>query len=202
MKCLKKIFLGGLLLINLSIQAVEPYSSVRNLPATPYFVQDAYIIYDLISSHNAGIIVDVGSHDGSVARFIAQQASNLPSLNKIYSINSWISCDSSEKHLFQHFLSNVKQENTEDLIIPIRMTSNEAAWGLNIQADFIYLDGAHDKDNIFRDILAWYPHLADGGILGGNNWHENSVGVTQAAESLNLNLRLNNNTWYFEKSTL
>lgn len=204
MKWLNSVFMIGLLLVNLSIYADQPYSSIRNLPATPYFVQDGYILYDLISTHNAGIIVDVESQDGSVARYIAQQASHLPSLNRIYSVNGWTSCDKSKQHLFQRFLSNVKQENTAELIIPIRMTSNEAAWALDVQADFISLVGANDKDIIYRDILAWYPHLANGGVLCGNNWYENSVeiGVTKAAESLGLNLKLNNNVWYFEKNAI
>lgn len=123
----------------------------------------------MISSHNAAIIIDVESQEGGVARYIAQQASNLPSLSKIYSVNDWASYDPSNKHLFQSFLSNVKQENTQDLIIPIRMNSNEAAWGLNIKADFISLVGANDEDIIYKDILAWYPHLTDGGIICRNN---------------------------------
>lgn len=204
MKSFYNMLMGGLLLLSLAAHADEPYSSIRNLPPTPYFVQDAYVYYDLISSRNAAVIVDVESQDGGVARFIAQQASSLPSLNKIYSINGWTSCDASKKHLFQLFLSNVKQENSDSLIIPIRMNSSDAAWGLNIKADFISLVGANDKDIIYRDILAWYPHLADGGVICGNNWHESSVeiGVTKAAESLDLNLKLYNNVWYFEKNAL
>lgn len=183
-------------------QYPEPYESVRNLPATPYYVQDAYIYYDLIHSRNLNVIVDVESHEGGVARFIAQQANNLPSLTKIYCINAWNDCGS-QKRLFHRFLSNVKQENTANLITPIRMNSHDAAAALNISADFISLVGGNSAEEIYKDILAWYPHLSEGGILCGNNWYENSVelGVTKAATALNLTLKLNNNVWYFEKNT-
>lgn len=47
--------------------------------------------------------------------------------------------------MFHRILSNVKQEGTAELIIPIRMNSQDAAIGLNIQADFISLVGANDE---------------------------------------------------------
>lgn len=205
MKFLNTFFVAGMLLANLTIYAdvPQPYSSINNLTPTPYYVQDGYVFYSLIQSHNAAVIIDVESQDGSVARYIAQQASNLPFLTKIYSVNGWTSFDPSNKHLYQRFLSNVKQENTTNLIVPIRMNSNDAALALNIKADFISLVGANDKDIIFKDILAWYPHLADGGVLCGNNWNESSIdiGVTRAAEALDLTIKINDNVWYFEKSS-
>lgn len=205
MKYLKEIFIAGLMLANLSIYAQfpQPYESIRDLPPVPYYVQDGYIYFSLIESHKAAIIVDVESQDGSVARYIAQQANNLPSISAIYSINSWTACDLSQKHLFQRFLSNVKQENTAELITPIRMTSEEAALALNIKADFISLIGANDEDQIYKDILAWYPHLSEGGVICGNNWSEHSIelGITKAASSLNLDLKINGNVWYFEKAS-
>lgn len=206
MKHLNKILLAGMLLAHAVIFAddPQPYSSVHNLPMTPYYVQDGYVFYDLIHSRNAAVIIDVESQDGGVARLIAQQASSLPSLNAIYCVNAWTSCDPSKKHLFQRFLSNVKQENTASLIIPIRMSSSDAAWGLNVKADFISIVGGNDKDIIYKDILAWYPHLTNGGVICGNNWNESSIeiGVTKAAEALDLTLKINSNVWYLEKSTL
>lgn len=208
MKFLNKILLTAMFLTSLGLQADEydpqPYSSIRNLPPTPYFVQDAYIYYSLIQSHNAAIIIDVESDEGGVARFIAQQANNLPSVNTIYAVNAWTSCDPSQKYLFQRFLSNVKQENTTNLIVPIRMNSNDAALALNVKADFISIVGGNDAETIYKDILSWYPHLSDDGVICGNNWNDNSVeiGVTKAAESLDLTLKINDNVWYFEKNNL
>lgn len=198
------LIMSGLLLISqiLCADFPEPYESTRNLPQTPFFVQDGYIYYSLINSRNAAVVVDVESEDGAVARFIAQQANNLPSLQKIYSVSGWLGSPA-QKHQFQRFLSNVKQENTADKIIPIRMTSQEAAISLHITADFISLVGANDGNTIYKDILAWYPHLSSTGIICGNNWYDNSVqsGVTKAAEILDLVLNINNNVWYFVKNS-
>src|SRR5689334_8438771 len=171
-KMKRKMIVGSAILASLSLFAdlPQPFTYVQNMPQTPYFVQDAYVLYSLINNNNAAVIVDVESQDGGVARFVAQQVSNLPSVQAIYSVNAWQSPDHSQKHLFQRFLSNVIQENTAQLITPIRMNSREAADALNIQADFISVVGANDQDGIYRDILAWYTHLSDNGVLCGNNW--------------------------------
>jgi len=196
------VLAAGLILSQLSLYAAEPYDSIRNLPSTPYYVLDGYVFTYLISENNLSTIVDVESQDGGVARMIAAQSDFLPSLSSIYSVNGWTSCDPSQKHLFQRFLSNVKQENSADKIIPIRMSSLEAAAALNVQADFISLVGRNDQDDIYNDILAWYSHLSNNGILCGNNWSENSIqlGVTKAAAALDLNLSVSGNVWYFQKN--
>jgi hypothetical protein len=205
MKYLKNFFMAGFLLANLSLQAdlPQPYNSIRNLPPAPYYVQDAYNYNNLISSNNASIIVDVESQDGGVARYLAQQIDNLPSISTIYAVNSWTNCDLYQKNLFQKFLSNVKQENTANLIIPIRMSSKEAAAALNIKADFISLNGVSDQDRVYHDILTWYPHLSNVGILCGNNWNDICVqlGVIKAAAALHLTLQTNGNIWFFNNIT-
>lgn len=201
-KYLKSMFVAGLLLANLSLFAdtPPPFSLIHNLPQTPYFVLDGYIYYSLISSQNAAVIIDVDSQDGSVARYIAQQVATLPSVKQIYSISAWQNSDHSQKHLFQRFLSNVSQENTADLITPIRMSSLEAAGALNIVADFISLVGANDRDAIYNEIIAWFPHLSATGVICGNNWDENEVqeGVTEAAAALNVSVNVDANVWYIE----
>jgi hypothetical protein len=202
---LRKMLMGSALLASLSLFAdlPQPFASIQNLPSTPYFVQDAYVFYSLINAQNAAVIVDVESQDGGVARYVAQQVTTLPSVKEIYSVSAWHSPDRSQKHLFQRFLSNVIQENTAQLITPIRMSSHEAAESLNVQADFISLVGGNDQQTIYNDILAWYPHLSDIGVMCGNNWNETSVqvGVTRAASVLDLTVQVNGNVWYFVKGS-
>ena len=204
-KDLTTMIMSSAILASLSLFAdlPQPFTNIQNLPPTPYFVQDAYVLYSLINQNNAAVIVDVESQDGGVARYVAQQVNTLTSVKEIYSVNAWQSSDRSQKYLFQRFLSNVIQENTAQLITPIRMTSREAAEALNIQADFISLVGANDQDTIYRDIVAWYTHLSNNGVICGNNWNDSSVqvGVTKAAATLEQTLHVNNNVWYFVKGS-
>lgn len=196
--------MAGLLITSTFVMAddPQPYASMRNLPATPYYVQDGYIIYDLIQNNQSNTIIDVESHDGGIARLIAQMADQLPHLQTIYSVNPWKDCGA-QKHTFQKFLSNVKQENSANLIVPIRMSSQEASLGLNVTADFISILGSNDSETIQKDILSWVSHLSERGIIAGNNWNENlvEVGVTKAANTLDLPLHINGNVWYIKKSS-
>jgi|GEM_PF-4303650 len=200
-----QIFMCGAILTSISLHAdiPQPYASIRNLPQTPYFVQDGYIYYNLVDTYKVAVVIDVESQDGGVARYLAQQANNLPSLKQIYSVNIWQSCDRHQKQLFRRFLSNVVQENTTQLITPIRMSSHEAAESLNVQADLINLVGANDQEGVCNDILGWYPHLSDKGVMCGNNWYEHSVqsGVTKAATMLGVTVQINDNVWYFIKGS-
>lgn len=201
MKSFKKLLMAGFLFTNLVSHAEEPYESIRSMPATPYYVQDAYTYFDLISTRNYKVVIDVESEDAGVARFIAQQASNLPSLEKIYSVNAWLDCGAN-KHRFQRFLSNVSQENSSSLIIPLRMSSKEAALALNVTADLINIVGGNDMESVYQDIVAWFPHLNNNGIICGNNWADSAVeiGVTRAAAALGQSFKINNNIWYFERN--
>lgn len=56
----------------------------------------------------------------------------------------------------------------------------------------IYLDGAHDTQSVYNDIIARYPHLTDSGIMCGDDWGWESVqkGVLMAAKVLK-----KNSTW-------
>ncbi len=201
MNFFEKIIVPGLLSASWALCAVQPYDSIRQMQATPYYVQDSYAYYQLASANQASVIVDVESQDGGVARFFAQQTNNLPSLSQVYSVSSWVD-QGSNKHLYHRFLSNVMQENTSDMIIPVRMSSQEAASSLNVSADLISLVGGNDADEIYNDILAWYPHLSEKGVICGDNWSESAIemGVTNAASALDLSLKINANLWYLERN--
>lgn len=50
--------------------------------------------------------------------------------------------------------------------------------------DFVYIDGAHDYDNVKADIEAWAPKVKVGGIISGDDFYDFPTGrggVMQAA---------------------
>ena len=103
--------------------------------------------------------------------------------------------------LFHIFLSNVKQAGLAKKIVPIRMGSEEAAAALNVQADLIYLDAAHDTESVYKDILLWLPHVKEGGILCGDDWYWDSVklAVQLAADELNFDIYYSGNFYLSQK---
>lgn len=46
--------------------------------------------------------------------------------------------------------------------------------------DFIYIDGAHDYDNVTLDLATWWPLLSPHGILAGHDYDAGHPGIIQA----------------------
>ncbi len=93
-------------------------------------------------------------------------------------------------HLYQQFLSNTIHAGLTDRIVPIRMTTDAAAKFISVKADLLYVDADDSAEQIYQDIVTWYPHLNEGGIMCGNDWDKKSVsaGVTRAADKLGLSI--------------
>lgn len=64
-----------------------------------------------------------------------------------------------------------------DLQVEVKACDSvEAAGSLNgDQFDIVFIDGAHTKDEVKRDLVAWMPKVRDGGILCGHDLNEEGV---------------------------
>ena len=102
--------------------------------------------------------------------------------------------------LYEQFLSNVIHMKLTDVIVPVKMSSLQAAEHLDIKADLIYIDASHTQDDVFNDIMAWSKKLAPNGLLCGDDWAyiEVQKGVYQAAHSLDKQVKYIGNLWYFD----
>lgn len=50
----------------------------------------------------------------------------------------------------------------------------------NLSLDFLFIDGSHDYDSVFRDIELWRPKVRAGGIISGHDYHESWPQVMEA----------------------
>lgn len=56
-------------------------------------------------------------------------------------------------------------------VVFVRKYSAEASGDFKDQSlDFVYIDGAHDKENVAMDIMAWFPKVRKGGIFSGHDY--------------------------------
>lgn len=183
----------------------EPYASIKQLPFDPHgWFINAKPLDAILEQRKPKIVIEIGSWMGCSTRFIADK---LPEGGKLYAIDTWAGSPGEEVHmsdprlpyLYQQFLSNVIHAGLTNVIIPIRMNSVEASKALNIKADLIYLDGAHDTSSVIADILSWYPHLAEDGLLCGDDWGWPSVqaAVIQCSSKLNKKVVAVGNFWFF-----
>ena len=50
--------------------------------------------------------------------------------------------------------------------------------------DFVFIDAAHDYDNVRDDILAWQPKVKKGGVMAGHDYIPTYPGVMRAVDEI------------------
>jgi predicted O-methyltransferase YrrM len=106
-----------------------------------------------------GIIVEIGSWKGKSTICLAL-GSKAAGKGKVFAI---------DPHSFgseKPFRENLKRARVEDIVGPLVMTSEEASkqWSGN-PISLLWIDGAHDYENVKKDFTLWEPYLSDKAIV-------------------------------------
>lgn len=117
-------------------------------------------------------MVEVGSYTGESAVVFAKY------VNSLTCVDPW---DGLEE-IYKRFLARTGGLAN---IAHVRAFSVEAADRFEDGSlDVVYIDGAHDYDNVKADILAWRPKLRRGGVLAGHDYGPHAPGVVDAVDEL------------------
>jgi predicted O-methyltransferase YrrM len=155
---------------------------------------------EILAKKDIKTVVEVGVWLGNCTIYLAEM---LPENGKIFAVDHWLG---SEEHrdpnnygeykllptLYQQFLSNVIHYNLMDRIIPVRLSSLQAAKKfreLNIRPDLIYIDAGHDYKSVLKDIEAWFPLLEEGGMLCGDDWNLGNILLPLERPKMQTNLK-------------
>jgi hypothetical protein len=123
--------------------------------------------------------VEVGAWKGRSSAFMAVEIANSGKKIQFDCVDTWKGDPNEQGHmedehvrdgkLYEHFLDNMKP--VEGYYKPVRASSTDAA---NLyedsSLDFVFIDAAHDYDNVTADIAAWFPKVKEGGVIGGHDW--------------------------------
>ena len=114
----------------------------------------------------AGTIVEIGSWKGKSTSALARGAAQTHK-EKIYAIDphTILPEEGYLEDTKTEFLANIKRAGVEDQVIPMIMTSEQAAQGWNKPVRLLWIDGDHRYESTKRDFVLWEPHLVVGGIL-------------------------------------
>jgi MMP 1-O-methyltransferase len=113
-----------------------------------------------------GVIVEIGSWKGKSTVALARGSAK-KTHEKIYAIDphSILPEQRDFEDTKSEFLANVARAGVKDHVIPMIMTSQEAAKGWNQPIRLLWIDGDHGYEPAKLDFTLWEPFLVEGGIL-------------------------------------
>lgn len=88
--------------------------------------------------------------------------------------------------LYEHWMTTVLDAEVEDVVVPLANTSTTAAkWfaRTGLRPGFVFIDAGHDEDDVTTDINAWWPLIAPGGVMAGDDWSPMWPGVEAAVSA-------------------
>lgn len=165
-----------------------------------------FFLQMLLASQNAlkqsPLVIEVGSWKGKSAIAMAKSLDRFASPDvEVLCIDTWLGAtefwekkDDKKRYLaldlkngypqvYYHFLANVVRERAMHRIVPFPQTSTNAARFLmrhGVKAGAIYIDGSHEYVDVGDDLNNFYPLLAEGGVIFGDDYCPYWKGVIDA----------------------
>lgn len=157
---------------------------LRNEPEHPLFRK-------FIELTRPNLIVEIGSWKGDSAITMADILKSLNLECAILCVDTWLGSlehfinrdlrgwemSGMLKHgyptLYRQFLANVCHKQACDYIVPLPNTSSMAARWLAVRgekADMVYVDGSHEFQDVYLDLLNYWPLLRPNGIMFGDDY--------------------------------
>lgn len=138
-------------------------------------VNEGALLFSLAkNASQKGVIVEIGSYKGGSTVLLAK-GSQKGKKDKVYAVDPHPILPSSlaignhseiwPKNPFLVFEKNIKKYDVEDVVIPIRKTSEEAVINWRKPIKLLWIDGNHDYGNVKTDFLQWEKHLIEEGIV-------------------------------------
>lgn len=125
-----------------------------------------------------GVIVEIGSHRGRSAAYMASAAK--PSVT-IYCIDVWDNPRHerfvSEDVDYREFWDFLKRMGLNSNIVALRGESEMFSRAWQYGVDLLFIDGDHSYKGVSSDYECWYPHVRDEGVIAFHDYHKNWPGV-------------------------
>ncbi|MFQ5902614.1 MAG: class I SAM-dependent methyltransferase [Candidatus Binatia bacterium] len=113
-----------------------------------------------------GVIVEIGSWKGK-STICLGLGSMAVGGEKVYAVDPHkpLAEEGYVEDTEAEFRKNIKGAGVEDHVVPMVMTSEEAAKGWNQPIRLLWIDGDHRYEQVKQDLLLWDPHVVEGGII-------------------------------------
>lgn len=115
-----------------------------------------------------GAIVEIGSWKGRSTIWLAKGSEAGPRV-PVYAIDphTGVTAEASNGTLptLAAFRENIRRAHCDHLVVPLVMSSAEAAARFHKPVELIFIDGSHHEDMVQMDFDLWFPKLVEGGVI-------------------------------------
>lgn len=200
--------------INQFIEEAKSKQKLQDVAEIPGWF-NFHDLYDRMVSeaNNGSVFIEIGVFLGRSTAYMANQIKKSGKNIKFWVIDPFdpdLLDDSKlkevlpKKSFFSLFWKFMNDLELTDYISPLIMTSEQAQNHLrHIQADFIMIDGLHDRASVQNDIQLWNPILKMGGVIAGDDyeWPEVKEVVHTLFGKENIEISKTNwPCWIYQKS--
>lgn len=127
-------------------------------------------------AQNGAVFVEVGVWKGKSAAFMGVEIINSKKKIEFYAVDHFKGLPEHQNDplVKANALKEECYKNLEPVMGVVRMlplpSLEAAAMFADNSIDFVYIDGAHEYDDLKADIIAWGPKVKTGGIIAGDDY--------------------------------
>jgi predicted O-methyltransferase YrrM len=160
----------------------DPFDGViiKTLADIQGWNSDHPYLAETIDRQQPDIVIEVGVWKGASALTMAKRMRQTNCDGVVIAVDTWLG---SAEHwlsqgaiprirgaslLYEVFMTNVMSEKLRDYILPLPLDSASACEvlaRLDIRADVIHIDAAHDYQSVTADLTRWWKLLRNGGTM-------------------------------------
>jgi cephalosporin hydroxylase len=130
-------------------------------------------------------VIEIGSYVGESAMIFAKDFGFVITIDPFidgYPADYGVSQYAEFSKVYEKFLENTKNYTNIQLI---KQTSDDAISSLkDKKVDFLYIDGCHTYEQVWKDITNYKPLIVNGGFIGGHDYVSGWKGVMEAVDEL------------------
>lgn len=171
-------------LIEVLHKGVNPYEGiVADKPDVMGWDSNHIWLSETVEHLNPRTIIEVGTFKGASAIEIARLLKAAQLDAAIICIDTWlgdiewweagkmrndINFRNGRPEIYEIFLKNIVYHGLDKCIVPLPMTSLQAGRYLKkcgITAQMIYVDGSHERGDVYRDLTMYWDLLDEGGAM-------------------------------------
>lgn len=124
------------------------------------------LLYQLAQRNKQlGVVVELGSYHGKATICLAQGAQNVND-GKVYAVDLFEgSRFTNNGDFYQKFMENVASYKVNNSVTPVKGEFSEIAGVWDKPIRLLFIDGAHQYEDVKRDFDAWERHVVMGGVI-------------------------------------